>query len=70
MENDEVEKYEFHDETSDDLIPDKNLNIFTQTLITIFHIQQWTQVSCQFIKMIQNTSLMMRMILPNTAAVY
>ena len=41
-----------------------NSNIFTQTLITIFNIQQWTQVSCQFIILNRKTSSMIQRILP------
>ena len=35
----------------------KKLNIFTHTLIKIFHLQKRTQASFQFITMIQKTLL-------------
>ena len=46
----------------------KNWNVLTQTLITIFHVHQQTQVLCQFIKIIHKTSLIIQRILANTAA--
>ena len=46
----------------------KNLNIFTQTLIKNFHLQQIIQVSCQFITIIQKTSLIIQIFFSNTAA--
>ena len=39
-----------------------NKNIFTQTLTTIFHLQQWTKVSWKLIMLIQKTSLMIQKI--------
>ena len=46
-------------------ITKKNCKTFTQTLITIFHHQKWTQVSWLFIIMIQKDSLMIQKIFEN-----
>ena len=37
-----------------------NYNIFSQTLITMFHIQQWNHISWQFIIMIHKFSFMIQ----------
>ena len=46
----------------------KNWNLLTQTLITIFHLHQQTQVMCQFIKIIHKTSLIIQRILANASS--
>ena len=40
MENNEVEQYEFHDDTNDDFIPDKKLEHIHPDIDNVFHLQQ------------------------------
>ena len=68
IEDTEVEQEEFYKDTMLTLSLKKNYNIFTHNLITIFQIQQWTQVSRQFILTTQKTSLMIYNIFSKTAA--
>ena len=46
----------------------KNYGIFNHTLITMFHLQQWTQVSSMLIIIIQKISLMTQNIFSNIEA--
>ena len=68
MKKNEVEQDAFYDEKNDELITEEELEHIHSDLDNNFHIQQWTQVSWQLIKMIQKTSLINQKILANTAA--